>query len=209
MPIEAMKSAGPNTRAISRGEAAAIASTAARPAAFSICASMPIRPGSSPADRSTWPSSTSSQTTAAGSLTLGRTSESTAPPAPSATAMTSRYAHGVVASLTRTATSLPSQPPARSAATASWRAAGFSSGATESSRSSMTWLTGRPRALARNRSLLAGTDMHDLRARYLLTVLAMSIRAEPSESGDATLRSESLNRAVRRWPAASRRFLLL
>ena len=44
MPRLAMKSAGPNTSAASRGEAAAMASTAARPRASSICASMPIAP---------------------------------------------------------------------------------------------------------------------------------------------------------------------
>ena len=63
MPTLAMKSAGPNTRASSRGDAAAIAFTAARPPASSICASIPVRPGVRPASRSTCPSSRSSHTT--------------------------------------------------------------------------------------------------------------------------------------------------
>ncbi len=85
----AMKSAGPNTSDTSRGDAAAIASTAARPAASSIWASMPIAPGGRPATCSAWPSSTSSQQTAEGEVTFGSTSESTAPGAPSTTAITS------------------------------------------------------------------------------------------------------------------------
>src|SRR4029453_452324 len=44
MLIEAMKSAGPKMIVSTRGEAAAISSTLTSPAAFSISASMPIRP---------------------------------------------------------------------------------------------------------------------------------------------------------------------
>src|SRR5437763_16436505 len=45
------------------------------------------------------------------------------------------------------------------------RAASFSSGATESSRSKKTSSAGRPAALARNFGLEPGTDKHDRRAR--------------------------------------------
>ena len=89
IPTDAMKSAGPNTSETRRGEAAAIASTAASPAASSICASIPTRPAGWPVACSAWVSSRSSQTTAAGELTFGRMSESTAPGAPSTTAITS------------------------------------------------------------------------------------------------------------------------
>ena len=46
MLIEAMKSAGPKMIVSTRGDAAAIALTLVSPSAFSICASMPIRPTS-------------------------------------------------------------------------------------------------------------------------------------------------------------------
>ncbi len=46
MLIEAMKSAGPKMIVSTRGDAVAIASTLIRPRAFSICASIPIRPTS-------------------------------------------------------------------------------------------------------------------------------------------------------------------
>src|SRR5438477_1005607 len=45
------------------------------------------------------------------------------------------------------------------------RAASFSSGATESSRSKKTSSAGSPAALARNLGLEPGTERHDLRAR--------------------------------------------
>ena len=90
MPRLAMKSAGPKTSASSRAEAAAIASTAARPAASSICASIPMRPGGSPTDCSTWPSSRSSQAMSRGPVTLGSTITSTLWPACSTTPATSR-----------------------------------------------------------------------------------------------------------------------
>ena len=48
MLIEAMKSAGPKMMVSSRGDEAAISSTFTRPLAFSIWASMPIRPASKP-----------------------------------------------------------------------------------------------------------------------------------------------------------------
>ena len=46
MLMLAMKSAGPKMIVSTRGDAFAIASTSMRPRAFSICASMPIRPTS-------------------------------------------------------------------------------------------------------------------------------------------------------------------
>ena len=48
MLMLAMKSAGPKMIVSTRGDAAAIASTLVSPSAFSICASMPIRPTSKP-----------------------------------------------------------------------------------------------------------------------------------------------------------------
>src|SRR5208283_3461145 len=60
MLIEAMKSAGPKMMVSSRGEDAAIASTFTSPRAFSIWASMPIRPTSKPIVFSIWVSSRSS-----------------------------------------------------------------------------------------------------------------------------------------------------
>ena len=110
----AMKSPAETSAAI-RGDAAAIASTDASPAASSICASIPVRPTGTPHACSTWPSRMSSQAICAGEETFGRTSVSTAPGALSMAAITSRWAHCVVAPLTRTARSLPSirRPPAR------------------------------------------------------------------------------------------------
>ena len=90
MPMLAMKSAGPNTSASSRPDAAAISSTAASPLASSICASMPIRPGSRPVACSSWPSSRSSQRTWSGAATLGSTITSRLAPAASTTSITSR-----------------------------------------------------------------------------------------------------------------------
>ncbi len=58
-----MKSAGPKMIVSTRGLALAIASTAMRPCAFSICASMPIRPTSKPMVFSIWVSRMSSATT--------------------------------------------------------------------------------------------------------------------------------------------------
>ena len=46
MLMLAMKSAGPKMMVSTRGDARAIASTLISPRAFSICASMPIRPTS-------------------------------------------------------------------------------------------------------------------------------------------------------------------
>jgi hypothetical protein len=90
MLIDAMKSAGPKTTVSSRGEAAAIASTLTRPLAFSIWASIPIRPGSKPIAFSIWVSSRSSATTCPASCTLGSMTQSKLAPAPSTTVITSR-----------------------------------------------------------------------------------------------------------------------
>jgi len=67
-----MKSAGPKTSASSRGEDAAICSTAVSPRASSICASIPMRPSARPVACSTWPSSRSSQATWSGPVNLGQ-----------------------------------------------------------------------------------------------------------------------------------------
>ena len=90
MLIEAMKSAGPKMMVSSRGDAAAMASTSTRPRAFSICASMPIRPTSSPIVFSIWVSSRSSACTCSALCTLGSITQSRLAPAPSTTSMTSR-----------------------------------------------------------------------------------------------------------------------
>ena len=89
MLIAAMKSAGPKMIVSTRGDAAAIASTSTRPLAFSIWASMPIRPTSSPSVFSIWVSSRSSACTWAAVCTLGSITASRSAPAPSTTAMTS------------------------------------------------------------------------------------------------------------------------
>jgi hypothetical protein len=90
MLIEAMKSAGPKTMVSSRGEAAAISSTFTSPRAFSIWASMPIRPASKPIVFSIWVSSRSSAVTCPASATLGSMMQSRFWPAPSTTVTTSR-----------------------------------------------------------------------------------------------------------------------
>ncbi len=160
MPRLAMKSAGPKISAASRGEAAAIWSAAASPAASSICASTAMPPGGSPAARSTWPSSRSSQVTWPGWDTLGKTIASRRAPDRSTTSITSRNAHSVVAALILTASKGPgrSRPPCpATAAAASDRARCLAAGATASSRSKISSSAARPAALARNLSLLPGT----------------------------------------------------
>ena len=103
-----MKSAGPKISVSTRGLACAIASMLIRPLAFSICASMPMRPTSKPLDFSIWVSSRSSATTWSAVCTLGSMMQSRFGPAPSTTSMTSAYVHCVVQSLTRTTRVLPS-----------------------------------------------------------------------------------------------------
>ncbi len=90
MLIEAMKSAGPKMMVSSRGEAWAMVSTLMRPLAFSICASMPIRPTSKPMVFSIWVSSRSSAFTCSASWTFGSMMQSRFGPAPSTTVITSR-----------------------------------------------------------------------------------------------------------------------
>jgi hypothetical protein len=90
MLIEAMKSAGPKMMVSTRGDAAAMASTLTRPRAFSICASMPMRPTSSPVVFSIWVSSMSSASTWLAVCTFGSMMQSRLAPAPSTTVMTSR-----------------------------------------------------------------------------------------------------------------------
>jgi len=89
MLIEAMKSAGPKMIVSTRGDAAAMPSTFTRPSAFSIWASMPMRPTGSPLVFSIWVSSRSSATTCSGACTLGSMTQSRLVPAPSTMAMTS------------------------------------------------------------------------------------------------------------------------
>ena len=90
MLIDAMKSAGPKMIVSTRGLAVAMASTLIRPSAFSICASMPIRPTSRPTVFSIWVSSRSSATTWSAVCTFGSMMQSRLLPAPSTTSITSR-----------------------------------------------------------------------------------------------------------------------
>jgi hypothetical protein len=90
MLIDAMKSAGPKMIVSTRGLAVAMASTLVRPSAFSICASMPMRPTSWPIAFSIWVSSRSRATTCWGVCTFGSMIASRLAPAPSTTSMTSR-----------------------------------------------------------------------------------------------------------------------
>src|SRR6476661_3690315 len=165
MLMLAMKSAGPKMTVSTRGDAAAMSSTAMRPRAFSICASIPIRPTSSPTVRSTWVTSRSSATTWSALWTLGSMRQSRLAPAPSTTSTTSRYVHSVVQSLTRTTRIRSPHPPSLRAATIVPRAAGFASGATASSRSRNTWSAGSVRALSIIFGLLPGTARQDRRGR--------------------------------------------
>ena len=89
MLMLAMKSAGPKMMVSTRGLAVAILSTLSRPSAFSICASMPIRPTSKPLAFSIWVSSMSSATICSGVCTFGSMMQSRFGPAPSTTSMTS------------------------------------------------------------------------------------------------------------------------
>jgi hypothetical protein len=165
MLMDAMKSAGPKMMASTRGLAVAIASTLIRPRAFSICASTPMLPTSSPTALSTWVRRRSSATTCSGVCTLGSMMQSRLAPAPSTISITSRYVHSVVQSLTRTTITLSAQPPAFSASTTVARAPGFTIGATESSRSRNTWSASSPRAFSMNRGLEPGTARHERRER--------------------------------------------
>ncbi|CAB4743936.1 unannotated protein [freshwater metagenome] len=122
-----------------RGLAAAIASTLMRPSAFSICASMPMRPTSRPFAFSIWVMRRSSATIWSAVWTFGSMMQSRFAPASPTTSTTSAYVHWVVQSLTRTVRILSSYPPSLSAATMFLRASGFASGATASSISMKIW----------------------------------------------------------------------
>ena len=90
MLIEAMKSAGPNTSVSSRGDEPAMASTLTRPRAFSICASMPIRPTAQPDGLLDLGEQRVEPDDLVGSCTLGSIRQSSRSPAPSTTSITSR-----------------------------------------------------------------------------------------------------------------------
>ena len=108
MLMLAMKSAGPKMIVSTRGLAAAISSTMVKPMAFSICASIPMRPTSKPSDFSICVSSMSKARICSGPCTLGSMMQSRLAPAPETTSMTSRYVHSVVQSFTRTERTFPS-----------------------------------------------------------------------------------------------------
>ena len=168
MLIDAMKSAGPKMIVSRRGLAWAISLTWLRPWAFSICASMPMRPVSKPMVFSICVSSRSSATTCSAFWTLGSMMQSRFCPAPSTTVTTSRYVHSVVQSLTRTTRVLPVQSPSLRNLTMVCRASGLASGAHASSRSRKTWSAGRPWAFSRKRGLLPGTARQERRGRRRL-----------------------------------------
>ena len=84
-----MKSAGPKMIVSIRGLANAMSLTLSSPCAVSICASMPIRPTSSPLLFSIWVSSMSSACTWPASATFGSMMASSFAPAPSTTSITS------------------------------------------------------------------------------------------------------------------------
>ena len=91
MLMLAMKSAGPKMIVSTRGLAAAISSTLIRPSAFSICASIPIRPTSSPMRLlDLGQQRCRAHSPAAAVCTFGSMMQSRLAPAPSTTSITSR-----------------------------------------------------------------------------------------------------------------------
>ena len=95
-------SAGPSTSACTRGPAA-IASTLVSPAAFSICASMPIRPTGRPCVVSSWRQQQVERVNVGSVGHLGQHDDvEVRAGASTTTSMTSAWVHGVVQSLTRT-----------------------------------------------------------------------------------------------------------
>src|SRR5438067_5265663 len=151
----------------SRGEAAQISSTLMRPRVVSIWASMPTL-AARPVVVSIWVSSMSRACTSAALCTLGSISSSSRSEAFSTMWMTSRYVHLVSQALTRTQRTLSPQSPSLMALTALSRAASFSRGATESSRSRKTMSAARPWALSSIFSLEAGTARQERRGRWRL-----------------------------------------
>ena len=89
MLMQAMKSAGPKMIVSMRGDAAAMASTSTRPLAFSICASMPMRPTSSPQRLLDLGQQQVQRVHLGRDCTLGSITASRFAPAPSTTAITS------------------------------------------------------------------------------------------------------------------------
>src|SRR3954453_348225 len=166
--MDAAKSAGPKMIVSTRGEAAQISSTLMRPRVVSICASMPMWPTGRPAFCSTCVSSMSRAMTSAADCTFGSITSSRRSPALPTTSMTSPYVHLVSHALTRTQSTRSPQSRFLMASTTLARAASFSSGATESSRSRNVMSAGTEGPLARKRSLEPGTDRHDRRGRLRL-----------------------------------------
>src|SRR4051794_2468584 len=139
MPSDAARSPGPSTSA-SRPRAAAIRSHSTRPSAVSICAS----------------AGTGSPATSSGDSTLGSTTTSGRTSATSARS-------SVEPRFTRTATVGARQSRSRTARAAISRAASLRSGATASSRSTITWSTSIPAALVSFRSSSPGTVRQERR----------------------------------------------
>src|SRR5437660_2299309 len=158
-------STGPRMIVSSRGDAAQISSTSMSPRAVSIWASMPMWWSGRPALASTWVSNRSRATISAAAWPLGSISSSRRSPALPTTSITSPYVHFVSHALTRTQRTLSPQSWFLTASTALARAASFSRGATESSRSMNTMSAGRAGALASIFSLDPGTDRQDRRGR--------------------------------------------
>ena len=147
----------------SRGEAAQISSTLMSPRVVSIWASMPMCPAGRPALISTWVSRRSSATTSAADCTFGSITSSRRMPAWPTTSITSNTVHSVSHALMRTQSTLSPQSCVLIASTTFARAASFSSGDTESSRSRKTMSAGRPGALPSIFSLDPGTERHERR----------------------------------------------
>ena len=164
-PIDAPKSPAPKWRASKRGWAAAMSLTRVSPRAVSINTSRPIG-AEPPRDPSSSSSNPATRITSSGPYTLGIISVSSRPPAV-ATARTSSSIHDVSTALIRTVTVWPSAQsthPTPSAAVP--LAASFSSGATASSRSSITWSAPDRAALGNMSGRDPGTDSNDLWTRW-------------------------------------------
>ncbi len=169
MPTLAMKSAGPKISAASLGEAVAICSTATRPAASSICASIAIWPER----QARLPLDLAEQEVepdhVRGSGDLGQDDRVDPGSGP-----LDDLDHVLVGPLgqrvvdpDRAERRLPGavRPSAVSASMTSVLAASLAAGATASSRSRISSSAARLLALARKRSLLPGTVRQDRRGR--------------------------------------------
>ena len=184
MLIEAMKSAGPKMIVSTRGEAAAMASTLISPSAFSICASMPIRPDLEPVAFSIWVSSRSSATTCSAVCTFG--SMIAVEVRPGTLDDLDHVAIGPLRGpvVDPHGADLVAPPPSFSAATMFLRASGLASGATASSMSRKTWSAGSPLALSIILVLDPGTARLERRDRSGRAAGCVVMAPEATDAGD-------------------------